>query len=153
MFKEEIYQFLAEKHIAFVGASRNKAKFSNKIYEKLKESGHDVHPIHPEMESMQGDACVASVKQLPGDVQALLVVASPKVCANVLKDVSGANIKRIWISWTKKGDPDVEAEIKRLTNEGVSAISGFCPFMFMEPVDSVHGFHRFVVRLFGKYPK
>lgn len=153
MLKNEIDQFLAEKRLGFVGVSRVNAKYSNTVYRKLKESGYDVHPVHLEMESIDGDRCVQNVQQLPGEVQTLMIIASPKVCASVLRDVSGTNISRIWIFSGKGIQPDIEAEIQRLRDTGVSVISGFCPFMFLEPVASVHSIHRFIVRLIGKYPK
>jgi predicted CoA-binding protein len=153
MLKEEIDQFLAEKRVGVVGVSRNAGKFSNKVYQKLKGCGYDAHPVHPSMESLEGDMCVPSVHQLPSEVRTLMVIASPNVCTKVLSDVSGTCINRIWLFTGKKNQPDIEEEIRRLSDAGVSVISGFCPFMFLEPVDSVHSIHRFFVRLVGKYPK
>ena len=152
MPKLEIEQFLAEKHVGFAGVSRQKSKFSNQVYRKLKESGHAVYPVHPEMESLDGDACVTCVGQLPGEVQSLMVVAGPDVCAKVLNDVSGTKISRVWV-FPGKTRPDVESEIRRLKDSGVSVICGHCPLLFLEPVTSVHSFHRFFVRLLGRYPK
>lgn len=153
MLKQEIDQFLAGKQIAFVGASRNEAKYSNKVYQKLKESGYNVIPVHPEMESIDGDKCIQNASELPGDVQALMIIASQNVRAKVLKDLSGTNINRIWMFPGKKNSPDVESEVERLKDAGVGVISGFCPFMFLEPVESIHSFHRFVKRMIGRYPK
>jgi predicted CoA-binding protein len=151
MPKQDIEQFLAEKQISVVGVSRTKPKFGNQVYEKLKSSGYAIHPVHPEMESMDGDSCVATVRELPADVRALMVIASPNVCAEVLKDVSGTAIRSVWV-FPGKGGQDVEAEIERLRSAGVSVIYGMCPFMFLEPVSSIHGVHRFFAKLLGKYP-
>lgn len=153
MSKQEIDQFLAEKRIGVVGVSRNAGKFSNQVYAKLKESGCELHPVHPSMEALDGDPCVAGISQLPSEVRALLVVASQNVCASVLKDLSGTGITRVWVFSGFKNRPDVEAEIARLRSSGVSVITCFCPFMFLEPVGSIHSIHRFIVRLVGKYPK
>lgn len=153
MLKEQIDEFLAQKQIGIVGISRNAAKFSNKVHEKLKESGHGVHPVHPEAESLCGDKCVRSIRELPGDVQALMLIASPDVCAEVLKDVAGTSINRVWVFAGPGPKSDVEAELRRLSDSGVSVIFGLCPFMFLEPVGSVHAVHRFFMRLFGKYPR
>lgn len=152
MSKQEIEQFLAEEHVGFAGASRQKSKFSNQVYRKLKESGHVPHPMHPEMTSLDGDACVAGVGQLPSEVRALMVVASPGVCARALADVSPAQISRVWV-FPGSARPDVESQIRRLRDSGVSVVSGCCPLLFLEPVTSIHSFHRFIVRLFGKYPR
>ncbi len=152
MAKQEIDRFLAEKQIGFAGISRQKSKFSNNVYQKLKESGYTVHPVHPEMDSFGGDACVTCIEQLPDDVQALILVASQDVCAKVLSDMSKTKINQVWI-FSGKTRPDVEAEVRRLRDSGVSVISGYCPYLFLEPVSSIHSFHRLIIRLLGKYPK
>lgn len=149
--KREIELFFAQKRVGFVGVSRNPKKFGNTVYAKLKESGYEVYPIHPEAKSLDGVPCVATVRQLPEDVGALMVIARPDVCASVLRDLPGS-ITRVWAFSGMGTHANVEAEIKRLRNSGVSVISGFCPCMFIEPVGSIHALHRFLARLLGKYP-
>lgn len=153
MLKEQIERFLAERQVGIVGISHSREKFSNKVYQKLVESGYSVYPVHPEMESMDGVRCVPGVGQLPGEVRALVLVASPAVCAQVLKEVSEAQFNRIWVFSGKQGEPGVEAQIQRLQAAGVSVISEKCPFMFLEPVAGIHAIHRFFARLVGSYPK
>lgn len=153
MLKKEIDQFFEEKQIAFVGISRNEAKFSNKVYQELKKSGYIMHPVHLEMTDFDDDKCVPSVHQLPSDVQALMIVASPDVAFEVLSEVSESNIKHVWVFTGKKNPPDVNMEINDLRTAGVDVITELCPFMFIEPVESFHAFHRFFAKLFGKYPK
>lgn len=153
MFREEIDRFLSEKCVAVAGVSRDDRKFSNTVYRKLKESGRQVYPVHPRMEALDGDACLPGVSSLPGEVRALMVVASPTVCAKVLADVAGTGITRVWVFTGKRSQPDADAQIRRLRESGVDVVSGLCPFMFIEPVSSVHAVHRFFVRLVGKYPR
>ena len=153
MLIEKIGQFFREKRIGFVGASRNHAKFSNKAYQQLKGSGYEARPVHPEAETIDGDKCVQSVGQLPGDVNALMVIARPDVAIKVLKDIPETGIDYLWVFYGPGKRPEIEAEAERLRSRGVNTILGMCPFMFLEPVKSVHAFHRFIVRLFGRYPK
>ena len=153
MQKQQIEDFLAQKQIAIAGVSRDKSKFSNKVYEKLRDSGYGVSVIHPEAESIDGVKCEPSVRELPVEVTALMVVASAKVCESVLRDISEGGIKHVWVFAGSEKQKGVEAEVKRLSEAGVSVIFGQCPFMFLEPVGGFHAFHRFIARLFGKYPK
>lgn len=153
MLKEKIGLFLGEKRIGFVGASRNWAKFSNKVYQQLKESGHEVHLVHHEAEAIDGGKCVPSISRLPSDVNALMIIARPDVAIKVLKDIPETGINHIWVFYGPVKKPEVEAEAERLRSRGANIIFGLCPFMFLEPVKSVHAFHRFIVRLVGKYPK
>lgn len=153
MRKSEVDRFLAEKRVAVVGVSRKSGKFSNLVYRKLKESGYETYPVHPEVDEIEGDRCTAGISGLPAEVRAMMIVASPDVSAKVLGEVCGSGIERVWVFSGKRNRPDVEAEIERLTESGISVISGFCPFMFLEPVGSFHSVHRFLARLFGGYPR
>lgn len=153
MLKQQIEQFLTEKRVAFVGGSRQPGKFGNTVYKQLRKSGYDLHPIHPEADSIEGDACVRSVRELPGDVHALMAIARLRVIASVLSEVPESNISSLWVFWGPDKHPEIEAELDRLRASGVSVISGYCPCMFIEPVGSFHALHRFFARLLGKYPK
>ena len=152
MRKQDIELFLAEKSIGFVGVSRDAKKFSNTVYEKLKESGHELHPVHPNADSVGGDVCVPTIQELPIDVHTLMLIARPDVCAAVLKDIP-ESISRIWVFSGPGRHGNVDAQVERLRSAGVNVISGLCPCMFIEPVGSFHAFHRFLARLFGTYPK
>lgn len=150
---DQIHQFLGEKRIGFAGASRNASKYSNKVYDKLRESGYDLHPVHPEAPSIAGIDCVRDLTSLPDDVRALMVIARPAVTASILRQASESNIDRIWV-FSGPGDQSaVRAELDRLQSSGINVISGFCPFMFLEPVGSIHAVHRFLMRLFRQYPR
>lgn len=153
MKRQDIDQFLAQKQIGLVGASRDAKKFSSTVYQKLKQSGYELHPIHPKAESLDGTSCVPSVNMLPDNVRTLMIIARPEVTAAVLSEVSNSNISRVWAFSGPGNRANVDTQIERMRGSGVSVISGLCPFMFLEPVGSFHAFHRFIVRLFGRYPK
>lgn len=153
MTKADIDQFLNEKHVGVVGVSRTPSKLGNSIYKKLKKPGRALYPIHSSMEFFDGDKCFPDIEQLPAEVSALLVSAKPESCLQTLKKLSYRNIKRVWI-FTGPGDKTgIDEELDMLSGSGINVIYGYCPLMFLEPVTSVHSFHRFFVRLFGKYPK
>jgi len=53
--------------------------------------------------------------------------------------------------WFQQGSSSDEA-IKFCEEKGMSVVSGECIFMFAEPVDSIHKFHRWIWKIFGKLP-
>ena len=56
--KAPVEDFLAQKRIAVAGVSRSdKAAPANLIYRKLRDTGHQVFPVNPNAEKVEGDAC------------------------------------------------------------------------------------------------
>lgn len=151
--REEITAFLSQNRIAFAGASRDSRKFSNKVYLALKLAGHQVYPINPNAQLIEGGACFPNLKSLPEPVSALMIIASPKVASQVLKDAIECGIASVWVQPGPGKSAELEAEVARARESGMTVIHGLCPMMFMEPVGFPHSMHRFFMRLFGSYPK
>ncbi|MEZ5143777.1 MAG: CoA-binding protein [Acidimicrobiales bacterium] len=42
-----IDDFLAQEHLAFVGASHDPKEFSATVYRELRDRGYDLHPVNP----------------------------------------------------------------------------------------------------------
>ena len=62
--------FLAQRRIAVAGVSRNDGPHpaANLIYRRLKDTGHDVFAVNPNMPSFEGDPCYPDVRSIPGGV-------------------------------------------------------------------------------------
>jgi predicted CoA-binding protein len=82
-------------------------------------------------------------------VEHLYIVTPAKETARVVEDAVAYGIKQIWIQ--QKSETPAALELAR--QSGIPVIHGRCMMMFAEPVGSIHGFHRWISRLFGQYPK
>ena len=89
-------QMLTLKKWAVVGATDNQDKFGYKIYKLLKMKGYDVTPINPVYESVDGDECLDTLKNMSEIPDCVSVVVSPKRSLEVVKDAIDLGIKRIW---------------------------------------------------------
>lgn len=145
----EIQDFLAPKRMAFAGASRNPKKFGGVVFSELRKRGFDLFPVHPEASELEGIPCVRSVRDLPPGMENLYIVTPAKETAGVVRDALEYGIRKIWIQ--QSSDTPEALELAR--EKGVPVIHGRCMMMFAEPVGSIHGFHRWIIRLFGRYPK
>jgi predicted CoA-binding protein len=85
-YKARIDDFLAQKRIAVVGVSRNEAQTANGIYRKFRENGYEVFPINPNAATVEGDLCYATVKDVPGGVDEVMIVTSPDITEQVVQD-------------------------------------------------------------------
>lgn len=148
--KQLIDEILEQKHIAVAGVSRNSRKFGTIVYEHLKKNGYNVYPLNPNMESINGDRCYADVASLPSEVTALVTVTKPEITLQLVNEAAArGGISYLWMQQGSQSDEAVAAA----EAHGIKLMQRKCIMMFAEPVKSVHSFHRFLLKLFGKYPK
>lgn len=147
--KEIVDQVLSQKHVAVAGVSRNKSKFGYIVFDHLKKTGFTVYPINPNVEMIGDTPCFKNISSLPDAVTALVTVTKPEVTAHLITEAAA---KGIGLVWMQQGSQN-EAALKAAEEAGISVVQKRCIMMFAEPVKSVHGFHRAILRFFGKYPK
>ena len=142
-------QFLNPEKLAIAGVSRNPKKFGNTVMKELAEKGFDVYPVNPDADTIRGHKCYHSVTDLPGDVRHLLIVTPRDQTLTVARDAVAKGIKKVWIQQMS----DTPEAVKTLKDAGISVITGKCIMMFANPVHGPHRFHRFLVKIVGRYPK
>jgi uncharacterized protein len=143
-----INEFLAQKHIAIAGVSRNKKKFGNILFRALAEKGIEVYPIHPSLSVHEEKTCYASVIDLPDDVSAIVINTKPEQTSKIAGEAIKKGIRYIWL---QQGSADKQT-IDSVTASSPGVISERCLLMFLEPVKGIHGFHRWISKVFGSYP-
>ena len=144
--EQAVQDFIDGKRIALVGMSRGGKKFGNMAYKELKERGYQVYPVHPEAEQIDGENCYKNLASLPESVDGVLVVVPPERSSQVMRDAAEAGIRNVWLQQGAES-PEVLALGGELD---LNLVSKKCILMYAEPVGSVHGVHRFFVKLFGK---
>ena len=88
----KVNDFLAQKRIAVVGVSRDKRNHptGNLIYERLKKTGHDAFPVHPHMQTLEGNRCYLDLKSIPGGVDGVVIVTRPEVTERIVHQFGDA---------------------------------------------------------------
>lgn len=64
---------MTHKKTAVLGASIKPERYSNKAVRLLKKHGHQVIPVHPLHEEIEGLPAAASIDQLPRDIDTVTV--------------------------------------------------------------------------------
>ena len=144
--KALIDDFIGQRTLAVVGVSRSGKKFGNLAFRELKEKGYRLFPVHPVAETVEGDLCHPSLKDLPEPVGGVLVIVPPAQAEKVVQEVAQAGIRRIWM---QKG-AESPAALRFCEAAGLSVVYGECILMFAEPAAFYHRFHRWLRGLFGK---
>ncbi len=153
--QEKVEDFLAQKRIAVTGVSREGKSAANLIYQKLQDSGHKVYPINPNTTTYNGSPCYAHVSDIPGGVDAVMIVNRPSVSDAIVHECADAGIKRVWLhralhSMGASFDPQT---VEFAEGRGMSVIAGGCPMMFAQPVDFGHKCMKWIVGMMGQMPK
>lgn len=144
-----IEDFLAQRRIAFVGASHDPKEFSATVYRELKSRGYELHPVNPHATEIDDDPCVASVADLPDGIDGAIVMVPASASAAVVQGCIDVGIPRVWLH-QGGGPSSVSEEAVALCREhGIEVVDGACPMMFAEPVGWFHRVHRAGRKLTG----
>jgi len=147
--KAAIDEFMAQKTLAVAGVSRNVNKFGYRVYKELKDKGYTVYPVNPNAESIEGDACYATLAALPETPSGLVIITPPAQSEQLVRDAAKAGITHVWMQQGAQS----AAAVQFCEDNGIHYVAGECIFMFSEPAAWFHRAHRFVNTLVGKAPK
>ena len=95
--EQQIERFLASPAFGVVGASRNRDKYGNKVLRCYQQNNRPVIPVHPKEQQVEGVECVASVADLPAEVESLSIITPPAVTEKVVVQAAAQGIKNIWM--------------------------------------------------------
>ncbi len=146
--KQSVETIINQKSFAVIGVSRDGKKFGNTIYGELKKKGRTVYQVNSHASEIQGEKCFANVMDLPETPGAVILSVKPKDTERVVREIAEAGIKNVWMQQGSKSDEAV----KFCKDKNINVVYNECILMFLEPVDSVHKFHKFIWKIFGKLP-
>jgi len=144
--RNSIDTFLAQRHIAFVGASRDPKAFASSVYRRLRE-GRTLYPVNgADVDTVEGDRCYRSLAEVPDPVDGVFVIVPADAMVGVVRDAIARGIPRIWLhrGAGQRRVPEEAVEIARTA--GLDIIDGACPLTFDEPVTAFHKVHRVLIK-------
>ena len=142
--KEMVDDFLAQQRVAVVGVSRSLNKTGDAIYDKFKGHGYEVFPINLHTREYKGGPCYASVKDVPGGVQAAMLITSPEATEQVVRECAEAGVTHVWMH-RSFGNSVSEEAVAFCSEKGINVIPGACPMMYLEP-----DFGHVIIKMIGK---
>lgn len=142
--RTSIDAFLAAPRIAMVGVSREPRSFANSVYRHLRAGDREVVPVNPFATTVEGDPCVASVTEVAGTLDGVLVMVDATRATDVVTDCIARGVPRVWLHrGAGQGAVSPEA-VEMCRSAGIDVVDGACPMMFAEPVGVIHRLHRLV---------
>ena len=151
-----VQDFLAQKKIAVVGVSDKRDTGCNLSYKKLKENGYQVFPVNPRITKYEDEVCYPDLKSIPEKVDAVFILASPKVTEHIVQQCVDLGIKHVWMHCMMGTKPGLAASMTSVSQpavemcktNGITVIPGTCPNQFLQP-DFGHAAMRGLWRMFG----
>jgi uncharacterized protein len=151
-----VQNFLAQKKIAIVGVSDKRDTGCNLAYKKFKENGYQVYAVNPRILTYGGAPCYVDLKSIPEKVDAVFILASPKVTEQIVQQCIDLGIKHVWMHCMMGTKPGLAAgmtsvsqsAVEMCTANGIAVIPGSCPNQFLKP-DFGHAMMRGMWRMFG----
>lgn len=146
-------EFLAQQRIAVAGVSRDAKQPANLIYRRLRDTGHEVFPVNPAANAVEGDRCYATVTEIPGGVDGVVVVTPAAASAGVVEDCAAAGVPRVWLHRGMGPGSLTDEAVDACHRHGIAVIPGGCPNMFGATSDPGHRGMLHVLQLTGKVPR
>ena len=109
-------RIMQPKAVAVIGASDEAGKIGNSVMKNLINGGYQgqIYPIHPKAAEIMGHKAYASVKDVPGEIDAAVFAIPAKLVAGALKEcgekkIAGAVL--IPSGFAETGQHEVQAEL------------------------------------------
>lgn len=151
--RADVEEFLAHKRLAMVGVSRTTNDFSRTLMHQLEARGYEVVPVNPAAPDVGGFPCHARVQEIQPPVEAVLLMTTPAVTEQVVRDCAEAGVTHVWM-YRGAGVGAVSAwAVEFCRAHGMKVIAGECPYMFLKRAGFPHGVHRLINRVIGRFPK
>ena len=144
-----IDRFFDSEAFAVIGVSADRKKFGNAVFRKMRDAGLTVFPVHPTLESVEGEACYHSVGELPAEVKSVVTVVPPPQTERVVPACAEHGVTSVWM---QPGSSSAHA-LDAARAAGMTVVDGQCILMFLEPVQSIHKVHRWINKAVGAYPR
>ncbi|MBI5707625.1 MAG: CoA-binding protein [Armatimonadetes bacterium] len=85
------------KTIAIVGLSTEKTKASNMVASYLQDEGYRVIPVHPKAETILGEKCYPSLRDIPFPIDVVDVFRPASEVAGIVEDAIAIGAKAVWM--------------------------------------------------------
>ena len=118
--QERIDLFMEGSPHAVVGASRDRAKYGNKVLRSYLQKGRTVYAVNPNVDEVEGQRSYADLHSLPEKVHGISIITPPSVSARVIEQAAELGIKNIWLQPGAENDEVV----RRAAELGMNVIAG-----------------------------
>jgi predicted CoA-binding protein len=149
MKSDSIKKFIGLKNIAVIGVSRTGKGFGVAVYNHLKDRGYTVFGVNRKGGFSNNTKLYTSLFGIEHHIDGIITVVPPAETEIVVQGANDLGIQNIWMQLGS----DSENAIEFCEKNKINVVHKECILMYVEPVKSIHSFHRWINKLTGKYPR
>ena len=116
---DTIRNFMARGPYAVVGASSDQSKYGNMVLRAYQQQGHEVYPVNPRADVIEGLKAYPSLAELPVKVRGVSIITPPAITERVVTEAAAAGAEFVWM---QPGAESREA-IQRAESLGLKVIA------------------------------
>lgn len=94
--------------VAIIGASSSRDKFGNKAVRSYASQGHEVYPVNPNEETIEGLTAYKSIKDIEETIDRALLYVPPQVGITVIDDIAEKGVGEVIVN-PGAGSPELMA--------------------------------------------
>jgi predicted CoA-binding protein len=85
--------------VMVIGASNHRQKYGNRAVRAYLRVTHDVFPVNPHEDEVEGLRCFHSVRDVPGKIDRTLFYVPPQIGLDVMDDLAGrGEVGELWLN-------------------------------------------------------
>ena len=84
--------------VAIIGASNNRGKYGNKAVRSYVAQGHEVFPVNPKEEQVEGLKSYAKISDVPGEIDRVLLYVPPAIGVKALDEIAAKGTKEVFVN-------------------------------------------------------
>jgi len=109
--------------VMVIGASTNPDKYGNKAVKAYLNQGHEVLPVNPRAQTIEGLQAYPDVASVPGPIDRATVYLPPKLGASVLEALAArGDVQEVWLNPGSES-PELVEQIKAAGLQPIQACS------------------------------
>lgn len=139
--KVDIDEFLSHKKLALLRLSSIVKVMGGRLDDELRPKGYEISVVY----LAQGDPG-PHLESVKDEVEGLIIATPKSECLLAVQEAVAAKMPRVWI---QRGCESREG-IELLQRHQIPVVYAECVMMYAEPVQSIHAFHRWLAKIFGK---
>ncbi len=149
---DSVTEFLRGSRIVVAGVSRNEQHFANAIYRKLLAAGHEMVPLNPNAEEVEGVRCYPDLAAVPGQIDGVVAAMHPSLALDLVRQAAERGVGQVWFHRAVGAGSVSPEAVRECQSRGIRCIVGACPLMYVEPVDPFHRCFRWFLKWTGRAP-
>ncbi len=109
--------------VMIVGANSNPNKYGNKAVRAYQRAGHEVLPVNPNQDMVEGMHTYSDVRDVPGPIDRVTFYVPAAIGIEVIRRLAErGDIREVWLNPGAES-PELVAEAKRLKIAPIQACS------------------------------